>query len=80
MAEVVKAGFIADPVILEALERGTGADDGTLLRELVVRAIQVKADVVGDDPTRPAAARSSTTGTRSPTRSSGTPVRRLAAR
>jgi len=50
MAEVVKAGFIADPAILDALERGTGADDGTLLRELVVRAIRVKADVVGDDP------------------------------
>lgn len=50
MAEVVKAGFIADPHILEALESGAGADDGTLLHELVVRAVRVKADVVGDDP------------------------------
>jgi 3-dehydroquinate synthase len=50
MAEVVKAGFIADPAILTALERGDGADDGTLLHELVVRAIQVKADVVAADP------------------------------
>lgn len=50
MAEVVKAGFIADPEILTALERGDGADDGTLLHELVVRAIQVKADVVAADP------------------------------
>ena len=51
MAEVVKAGFIADPEILTALERGDGADDGTLLHELVVRAIQVKANVVAADPT-----------------------------
>jgi 3-dehydroquinate synthase len=50
MAEVVKAGFIADPEILTALERGDGADDGSLLHELVVRAIQVKADVVAADP------------------------------
>lgn len=50
MAEVVKAGFIADPDILAALERGDGADDGSLLHELVVRAVQVKADVVAADP------------------------------
>lgn len=50
MAEVVKAGFIADPAILATLERGDGAADGTLLHELVVRAIQVKADVVAADP------------------------------
>jgi len=51
MAEVVKCGFIADPAILDALESGAGADDGTLLHDLVVRAVQVKADVVGGDPT-----------------------------
>jgi 3-dehydroquinate synthase len=51
MAEVVKCGFIADPAILDALESGAGADDGTLLHELVVRAVQVKADVVAGDPT-----------------------------
>jgi len=51
MAEVVKCGFIADPAILDALESGVGAEDGTLLHDLVVRAVQVKADVVGGDPT-----------------------------
>lgn len=52
MAEVVKCGFIADPVILEVVER---SPEGALsvgseeLRELVERAIQVKIDVVGAD-------------------------------
>ncbi len=50
MAEIVKAGFIADPLILDALARGDGADDGSLLQELVVRSIKVKADVVATDP------------------------------
>ncbi|MEP7055032.1 MAG: 3-dehydroquinate synthase [Actinomycetota bacterium] len=50
MAEVVKAGFISDPEIAQALERGDGANDGTLLHELVVRAVRVKADVVAADP------------------------------
>jgi len=52
MAEVVKAGFIADPVILDLVERDPGNaldPTGEVLPELVVRAIQVKADVVGAD-------------------------------
>src|SRR3954464_7081689 len=52
MAEVVKCGFIADPVILEIVERSpeTAMTPGTAeLRELVERAIQVKIDVVSAD-------------------------------
>jgi 3-dehydroquinate synthase len=52
MAEVVKAGFIADPVILERIEADPGAaldPSGPVLEELVGRAIQVKADVVAAD-------------------------------
>jgi 3-dehydroquinate synthase len=52
MAEIAKAGFIADPVILDLIEASpAGALDpaGPVLRELVERAIQVKADVVGED-------------------------------
>ncbi|HET8599560.1 MAG TPA: 3-dehydroquinate synthase [Segeticoccus sp.] len=52
LAEVVKCGFIADPVILELIEADpAGATDpqGALLRELVERAIRVKADVVTQD-------------------------------
>jgi 3-dehydroquinate synthase len=52
MAEVVKAGFIADPVILELIEEDP-ADaldpSGPVLADLVRRAIQVKADVVAAD-------------------------------
>ncbi|MGA6162300.1 3-dehydroquinate synthase [Amycolatopsis magusensis] len=52
MAEVVKAGFIADPRILELIEQSP-ADaldtQGEVLAELVRRAIQVKADVVSAD-------------------------------
>ncbi len=54
MAEVVKAGFIADPVILDLVEADpTAALDpaGTVLRELIERSIRVKADVVGADLT-----------------------------
>jgi 3-dehydroquinate synthase len=52
MAEIVKAGFIADPVILDLIEAGPTraldpADD--VLPELVRRSIQVKADVVSAD-------------------------------
>lgn len=49
LAEVVKCGFIADPVILELL-----ADDPTGRSheaELVVRAVRVKAEVVSEDLT-----------------------------
>lgn len=52
MAEVVKAGFIADPEILRLIESDpTGAlDPGRdLLQELITRAVQVKADVVAAD-------------------------------
>ncbi|CUU57518.1 3-dehydroquinate synthase [Parafrankia irregularis] len=48
LAEVVKAGFIADPRILELLEADpTGAAH---LPELVERSIRVKAAVVSGDP------------------------------
>lgn len=48
LAEIVKAGFIADPVILDLLEADPSGR--THLRELVERSIQVKAEVVSDDP------------------------------
>lgn len=52
MAEIVKAGFIADPVILDLIEADPAAavdPAGTVLPELIRRAIQVKADVVAAD-------------------------------
>ncbi len=52
MAEIVKAGFIADPVILELIEADPQAavdPAGTVLPELVRRAIAVKAEVVAAD-------------------------------
>jgi 3-dehydroquinate synthase len=52
MAEVVKAGFIADPVILELIEADPEASvdpSGPVLPELIRRAVQVKADVVAAD-------------------------------
>lgn len=52
LAEIIKAGFIADPAILDLVESDP-ADatraDGTHLVELVERAIRVKAEVVGVD-------------------------------
>lgn len=51
-AEVAKAGFIADPVILDLLEADvTIATDPTttVFRELIERSIRVKAHVVSDD-------------------------------
>ena len=51
-AEVVKCGFIADPVILELLEADAElATDRTsdVFRELVEHSIRVKAAVVSDD-------------------------------
>jgi 3-dehydroquinate synthase len=53
LAEIVKAGFIADPAILDLIEADVSnvlARDETVLTELVHRAVQVKADVVGADP------------------------------
>lgn len=52
LAEVVKAGFIADPAILELIESDPPSatrHDGPLTAELIERAIRVKADVVGRD-------------------------------
>ncbi|WP_214365959.1 3-dehydroquinate synthase [Pseudonocardia sp. H11422] len=52
MAEIVKAGFIADPVILDLIERDPAAaldPTGDVLPELVRRSIQVKVDVVSAD-------------------------------
>lgn len=51
-AEIVKAGFIADPHILELIERDpVHAIDtsGEVFEELLARSIAVKARVVGDD-------------------------------
>jgi len=52
MAEVVKCGFIADPAILDLVERSPNSAltvGSSELRELVERAIQVKIDVVAAD-------------------------------
>ncbi|CAM4007313.1 3-dehydroquinate synthase [Smaragdicoccus niigatensis] len=52
MAEVVKTGFIADPVILDLIEKDPEAaidPTGPILAELIKRSIQVKADVVAAD-------------------------------
>jgi 3-dehydroquinate synthase len=56
LAEVVKCGFIADPVILDLVEAAV-ADDAEQarsaanphLRELIERAVRVKAEVVAAD-------------------------------
>jgi 3-dehydroquinate synthase len=47
LAEVVKCGFIADPVILDLLEQDRSSARTT--RELIERSIRVKARVVGED-------------------------------
>jgi 3-dehydroquinate synthase len=52
LAEVVKCGFIADPRILDVVEADPAAatDPGSAaLRDLVERAVRVKARVVGED-------------------------------
>ncbi|GAB3671592.1 3-dehydroquinate synthase [Actinocorallia lasiicapitis] len=52
LAETIKAGFIRDPRILDLVEadpEGAAHPDGPHTRELVERAVQVKADVVGAD-------------------------------
>ena len=52
MAEVIKCGFIADPTILEIVERSPEKAlevGSTEMRELIERAIQVKIDVVSAD-------------------------------
>ncbi|HET7017828.1 MAG TPA: 3-dehydroquinate synthase [Streptosporangiaceae bacterium] len=52
LAEVIKAGFIADPVILDLIEQDPAAaaiPGGKHERELVERAIRMKAEVVTGD-------------------------------
>ena len=52
LAEVIKAGFIADPVILDLIETDPAAavdPSGDVLPELIRRSIRVKADVVAAD-------------------------------
>jgi 3-dehydroquinate synthase len=52
LAEVVKCGFIADPVILDLVEKdpeGASSPAYEHTEELIARAIQVKADTVGAD-------------------------------
>lgn len=52
MAEIVKAGFIADPVILDLIEADPEAaidPTGSVLPELIRRAITIKAEVVAAD-------------------------------
>ena len=81
LAEVVKCGFIADPAILDLVESDpvAAADPGAdRLRELVERAVRVKAAVVAADLLRETTSTDrrsvgscSTTGTRWATRSSG---------
>jgi 3-dehydroquinate synthase len=54
LAEVIKCGFIADPAILEVIERDPAAatrPGNTAERELVERSIRVKAEVVSADLT-----------------------------
>ncbi|MEV0964848.1 MULTISPECIES: 3-dehydroquinate synthase [unclassified Streptomyces] len=52
LAEIIKAGFIADPAILELIEadpEGARTPAGPHTAELVQRSIRVKADVVSSD-------------------------------
>jgi len=52
LAEVIKAGFIADPVILDLIEAdpdGAVVPHGRHSRELVERAVRMKAEVVSVD-------------------------------
>jgi 3-dehydroquinate synthase len=52
MAEIIKAGFIADPVILDLVEadpEGARTPQGQHTAELIERSIRVKAEVVSND-------------------------------
>ena len=54
LGEVVKCGFIADPAILELVEAAAPGEvvaGSAVLRELVERAVRVKAEVVSADLT-----------------------------
>lgn len=50
-AEIIKTGFIHDPVIIERYEQGPAAcvDPDGFLPELIARSVAVKAAVVGED-------------------------------
>jgi 3-dehydroquinate synthase len=56
MGEVIKAGLIANPVLFERLETGPkllpphDLDDASMLANVVTDAIQVKRDIVQEDP------------------------------
>ena len=52
LAEIIKAGFIRDPKILELIESdpsGATSPSWVHTQEIIERAVQVKADVVGND-------------------------------
>ncbi|MGC5344725.1 3-dehydroquinate synthase [Streptomyces sp. DT171] len=52
MAEIIKAGFIADPVILDLVEadpEGARTPTGPHTAELIERSVRVKAEVVSGD-------------------------------
>lgn len=52
LAEVVKCGFIKDPVIVDLIEshpQEVLSPESEVLREVIIRAISVKADVVSAD-------------------------------
>ncbi|GAA4507015.1 3-dehydroquinate synthase [Brevibacterium yomogidense] len=53
LAEAVKCGFIADPVILDLLEEHPREEvarhDSAVLREVIERSVRVKADIVSQD-------------------------------
>jgi 3-dehydroquinate synthase len=54
LAEVIKVGFIADPVILDLVKadpEGATVPHGRHARELIERAIAIKADVISKDLT-----------------------------
>ena len=51
LAEVIKVGFTHDPVILDLVDKDATTPAGPHTRELVERAIAVKARVVGEDLT-----------------------------
>jgi 3-dehydroquinate synthase len=54
LAEVVKCGFIADPAILDLIERDPAAaatPGGPVERQLIERSVRVKAAVVSEDLT-----------------------------
>ncbi|GAA3447975.1 3-dehydroquinate synthase [Planomonospora venezuelensis] len=52
LAEIIKGGFIADPVILDLVEadpEGARLPEGRHTRELIERKVRIKAHVVGAD-------------------------------